>query len=247
MTKLEIAFQSVKVLIGVFIAVVIFGFVHPATAPTKLGQVYGVSAFNDLTDATLATTTLATYPGILHTILVTTPVANSVITVYDSANNAVIPATLATGTVTFGSTTTATSTATGTYAILVNGLTITSASVNNGSTTVDAAAALTAAINASSTVLNGITATSTTTNVVTLTSAFKGLNFSLSLANALQNGITLATAYTASKGSPVVATITIPASAPAPFELTFDNIFVNGLTVVQATATSTLTAEYQQN
>ena len=103
----------------------------------KLGGVYGVSAFNDYTDATLATTTLATYPGILHTIVVGTPVANSVITVCDSA--------------------------------------------------------------------------------------------------------------TSSSCAKVVATITIPSSAPAPFELTFDNIFASGLTVAQSGATSTLTAEYQQN
>jgi len=45
----------------------------------------------------------------------------------------------------------------------------------------------------------------------------------------------------------VVAKITIPSTAPAPFTLHFDGQFVNGLTVVQATATSTLTADYQQN
>jgi hypothetical protein len=135
MSKLEIAFQSLKVVLGIFIAVLVFGYTHQ---PAKLGAgVYGTPAFNDYTDATLATTTLANYPGILHTILVTTPVANSVITVYDSAS-------------------------------------------------------------------------STT-------------------------------------ASTVVAKITVPATATNPFELTFDNIFTKGLTIQQATATSTLTAEYQQN
>ena len=125
-------------IVGLVVIVVGLGFLifRPAKAPT-LGSVYSSPAFNDYTDATMATTTLANYPGILHTILVTTPVANSVITVYDSAS-------------------------------------------------------------------------STT-------------------------------------ASTVVAKITIPSSAPAPFELTFDNIFNNGLTIQQSTATSTLTAEYQQN
>jgi hypothetical protein len=104
----------------------------------KLGQVYGVSAFNDYTDATLATTTLANYPGILHTLTVTTPVASSVINVYDAAS----------------------------------------------------------------------TSTATT----------------------------------------LVATISIPSTPiTAPFTLLFDNIHTKGLTVVQSGATSTLTAEYQQN
>jgi hypothetical protein len=134
MTKLEIAFQSLKVVLGVFIAVLVFGYTHQ---PAKLGSVYGSPAFNSKTDAVSATTTLATYPGILHTIVVGTPVANSVITVCDSA--------------------------------------------------------------------------------------------------------------TSSSCAKVVATITIPSSAPAPFELTFDNIFASGLTVAQSGATSTLTAEYQQN
>jgi hypothetical protein len=128
-----------KILSGIIVVLVLACgfFFFTAKAPTKLGSVYGVSAFNDYTDATLATTTLANYPGILHTILVTTPVANSVITVYDSAS-------------------------------------------------------------------------STT-------------------------------------ASTVVAKITVPATAANPFELTFDNIFTKGLTIQQATATSTLTAEYQQN
>lgn len=128
-----------KILSGIIVVLVLACgfFFFTAKAPTKLGAIYGTPAFNDYVDATQATTTLAAYPGILHTILVTTPVANSVITVYDSAS-------------------------------------------------------------------------STT-------------------------------------ASTVVAKITIPASAPAPFELTFDNIFTKGLTVVQSGATSTLTAEYQQN
>ena len=135
MSKLEIFFQSLKVLIGVFLAVLVFNYVHPVQ---KLGSVYGNPSFDDYTLATLATTTLAAFPGILHTIVVTTPVASSVITVYDSASS---------------------------------------------------------------------TTASTT-----------------------------------------VAKITIPSTPiTAPFSLSFDNSFYNGLTVVQSGATSTLTAEYQQN
>lgn len=125
-------------IVGLAVIVVGLGFLifRPAKAPT-LGSVYSSPAFNDYTDATMATTTLANYPGILHTILVTTPVANSVITVYDAAS----------------------------------------------------------------------TSTATT----------------------------------------VIAKITVPSTAANPFELTFDNIQTKGLTVVQSGATSTLTAEYQQN
>ncbi len=137
MTKLETIFQSIKVLIGIFIAVVLFGFTK-ASAPTqKLGSVYGTPSFNDYTDAALATTTLANYPGILHTITVASPATSSVITVYDAAST--------------------------------------------------------------------------------------------------------------STASTVVATITIPSTAVAPFTLTFDNIQTKGLTVVQSGATSTITAEYKQN
>ena len=138
MTKLEIAFQSVKVAIGIFLAFLAFGYTHQ---PVKLGQVYGVPAYEDFSYSTSATTTLARFPGNLHTIVIGTPVANSVITVYDVATS-------------------------------------------------------TSAIVASST---------------------------------------------------AVVEITIPATATAPFSLSFDNRFYNGLTVVQSGATSTLTAEYQQN
>ena len=135
MSKAEYIFQSVKVALGIFIAFLVFGYVKPVQ---KLGSVYGSPAFNDYTDAASATTTLATYPGILHVINVTTPVASSVITVYDSASS---------------------------------------------------------------------TTASTT-----------------------------------------VAKISIPSTPiTAPFTLTFDNIMVNGLTVVQSGATSSITAEYQQN
>jgi hypothetical protein len=129
-----------KILSGIIVVLVLAcGFFFFTHQPVKLGQVYGVSAFNDYVDSTSATTTLATYPGILHTILVNTPIANSVIKIID--------------------------------------------------------------------------ANSTTT---------------------------------AASGT-VIATITVPSTAANPFELTFDNIMTKGLTVVQSGATSTLTAEFQQN
>ena len=129
-----------KILSGsIVILVVAFGFFFfTPKAPTKLGGVYGTPAFNDYTDAAQGTTTLAAFPGVLHTLTVTTPVASSVIKVCDSA--------------------------------------------------------------------------------------------------------------TSSSCAVVVATITIPSTPiTAPFTLTFDNIFNNGLTIQQSTATSTLTAEYQIN
>jgi len=137
MTTLNKIFLGI-VGLAVLFAVGLFAY-NSFHATQKLGQIYGVPAFNDYTDATQATTTLATYPGILHTILVTTPVASSVITVFDAVSSS----------------------------------------------------------------------TATTSNII--------------------------------------AKITIPATASNPFELTFDNIFTKGLTIQQSTATSTLTAEYQQN
>jgi len=244
MTRLEILFQSVKVALGIFIAFLVFGYVKPVQ---KLGSVYGNPAFNDYVDAVAPTTTLANYPGILHVIDVTSPVASSIITVYDSASSVLTPATKATGTFTFGVSSTSTSTATGTYFGLVNGLTITSASLNNGSTSVAVATAFATAVNASSTSLNGITASSAS-NVVTLTAPVQSVPFTLSVTSSTQNCLAVASTYTAPTGSPVIATISIPSTPiTAPFTLTFDNIMVNGLTVVQSGATSTLTAEYQQN
>ena len=131
---------SSKILSGIIVVLVVaFGFFFfTAKAPTKLGSVYGTPAFNDYTDAVSATTTLATYPGILHAIVVGTPVASSVIKVYDAAS----------------------------------------------------------------------TSTATT----------------------------------------LIATISIPSTPiTAPFTLLFDNIQASGLTVAQSGATSTFTAEYQQN
>lgn len=136
MTTLNKIFAGI-VGLAILLGVGIYAYNSLKPVPQKLGNIYGVSAFNDYTDATLATTTLANYAGILHVIDVTTPIANSVITVYDAAS----------------------------------------------------------------------TSTATT----------------------------------------VVAKITVPSTATNPFELTFDNIQTTGLTVAQSGATSSLTAEYQQN
>jgi len=136
MTTLNKIFAGI-VGLAILLGVGIYAYNSFHVVPQNLGGVYGTPAFNDYTDATLATTTLANYAGILHVIDVTTPIANSVITVYDAAS----------------------------------------------------------------------TSTATT----------------------------------------VVAKITVPSTATNPFELTFDNIFKSGLTVVQTGASSTITAEYQQN
>ena len=133
MTKFDKVILTVAIVAIVVLAgIAVYGLSHRSV---KLGSVYGTPAFDDYTDATLATTTLATFGGILHTIVITNPVSNSVITVCDSA--------------------------------------------------------------------------------------------------------------TTSSCGTTVAVITIPSSSvQEPFTLTFDNINVNGLTIQQATATSTLTAEY---
>lgn len=129
-----------KILSGIIVVLVLaFGFFFfTAQAPTKLGAVYGNPAYVTTSTATQATTTLYAFAGILHTISITKPVSNSVITIYDSAT--------------------------------------------------------------------------TTTPTI----------------------------------APLV--ITIPSSsAQSPFTLTIDGIFNNGLTIQQATATSTVNVTYQQN
>jgi len=188
-------------------------------------------------------------PGVLHSLVVNTVGAASVITLYDTNTSTIINT--ATGTITIGLSTSATSTATGTISAVINGLTVTSASMGNGSTTVQAATALTTAINASTSVL-GVTATSTTTNVVTLTATLNNqfgnvplgqLNFR---AQAVQNGLLFQTAT--NLATPIIGQITTPATTTyygAPQGVTYDAAFSKGLTITQGTATSTFTVTYQ--
>jgi hypothetical protein len=66
------------------------------------------------------------------------------------------------------------------------------------------------------------------------------------VANSVINVFDAATTSTATT-SRLVATITLPTATSTPFTLTFDNAMVYGLTVSQSGASSTITAEYNQN
>jgi hypothetical protein len=148
--------------------------------------------------------------GELGTIVVGTPAAGDVITLYDSATTTIFSAnTTATGTIsvgtsttattteistailTIGSSGTATSTATGTYQVTVNGFTIVSTSTPNGSTTANIATNLVTAINAATSSDQNVSATSTT-NVITLTASSTGSQYTISASFPVnpQNGVT---------------------------------------------------------
>ena len=124
----ETIFNVIKVAIGLVIIALFFR--GTPTAPAKLGSSqYGVPAFDDFQDATSATTTLATFPAILHTIVVTQPVSNSVISVYDAASTST--ATTAIITITIPSSTTQTPFTLTFDNINVNGLTISQATATS--------------------------------------------------------------------------------------------------------------------
>lgn len=57
---------------------------HNASPSLGSGSLY-IPAYIDYQDSVSATTTLASFSGVLHTIVFTKPVAGSVINVYDSA------------------------------------------------------------------------------------------------------------------------------------------------------------------
>jgi hypothetical protein len=80
--------QKVYSVFGTALAVALFAFLVKIESPSpSLGQVYGVSAFSVTSTATQATTTLYAFGGILHTVTITKPVSNSVITICDSATS----------------------------------------------------------------------------------------------------------------------------------------------------------------
>lgn len=85
MTKLQ---KIISGIIGVlFLFAIIFATyaVRPTTEPSLgSGSLY-VPAYTNTVDAVVATTTLANYPGVLHSITVGTPISGDVVTVYDSA------------------------------------------------------------------------------------------------------------------------------------------------------------------
>jgi hypothetical protein len=102
MTKLDKVIITVAIVaIVVLVGIAVYGLSHQSV---KLGSIYGTPAFDDYTDATLATTTLATFGGILHTIVITNPVSNSVINVYDAASTSTAVTPIATITIPSSST-----------------------------------------------------------------------------------------------------------------------------------------------
>lgn len=189
------------------------------------------------------TTTVKTSPGLLHSITLNTEATGSVITAFDTTSTTILPQVNASGTITIGSSSSATSTASGTLTAVVNGFTITSGVVGVASTSVQAATLLTTAINASSSILNFVTATSSN-NVITLTepNLQPGLFTSLSLALS-QLGFTNTSTFSLYSGTPIIAKITLPATLlnQGPQTALYDIYYTAGLLITQTGGTSTLT------
>lgn len=83
MTKRE------KVFIGLF-ALIVFGVAiystRPITEPSFGSASLYVPTYVNALDAAVATTTIANFPGVLHSVTIDTPISGNVITVYDSAS-----------------------------------------------------------------------------------------------------------------------------------------------------------------
>lgn len=73
------------VVIGIFLVGVFAALVKVESPSPSLSAVYGSSAYVTTSTSVSATTTLYNFAGVLHTISITKPVSNSVITIYDSA------------------------------------------------------------------------------------------------------------------------------------------------------------------
>lgn len=188
---------------------------------------------------TNSTTTLKTGTGLLHSVTADTVASGTVFTLYDDSSTVILPTAYASATILFGPSSSATTTATGTFSAVINGFTVTSAQVSNGSTSVQAATAMTTAINASSSLLNFITATSNS-NTVTLIASQPNVrgNFSLSITNP-QLGLTPTVSSTPANGTPIIAQITTNGSVPV--SLIYDTAFNSGLLVTESGPTSTFT------
>ena len=85
MNKPEIIVKSAIVILLGIIATFLYGFSHQMQSKNLgSGNLY-IPAYVTTSTATQATTTLYAFPGVLHSISITKPVAGSVITIYDSA------------------------------------------------------------------------------------------------------------------------------------------------------------------
>ena len=233
---------------GILIALLILvgGFVFSLARPVANAIISDIDTYTYVN--TSPTSTIDAKPGVLHTLVIDTVAAGSVITLWDAKSTSSLQQT-ATGTITFGYTSSTVSNATGTLSATINGLVVTSASLANGSSSTNAATVLTTAITASSSVL-GVTATSTN-NVITLTASLANQYGNYPFTNgfsatAVQNGLPVYTAQTLA--SPIIGQITLPATTTyetVPITATFDTSFNNGLTISQGTATSTYTVSWQ--
>ncbi len=214
---------------------------NPSSAAQLNVPSYNYSYLSNSTTGTL----LSGVPGILHTVTIDTPVASSVITFYDSANANITAPTIATATILIYPD--ATSSVTGIYLLTVNGVLVTSTSTASGSTTSTVATNIATAINAAGGA--NVTATSTGGTIV-LTAAVTGTIGNISIPSITsQNGFNFQPTFTNSMGTPIITQITLPTTLLEQGGKTsvFDVSYRNGLVVKQTTATSTLTASWQQN
>jgi hypothetical protein len=222
--------------------------IHPANGVSlytpEYNYDYGLSATTTPTSCIV----LATGQGVLHSLAVGTAGANSVITLYDSGSASVSAMTAATATIFVGPLAGATSTATGTLSFSLEGVTLTTASLPNGSSTTDAANAIGTAIQASSSILNVSVATST--NFVTITSDVTGVAGNIILpAIAPQNGFTFSNTFTNSGGTQIISRTSLaPTSTYQNYPETglYDAIYKQGLCIQETVATSSVTVGWQQ-
>ncbi len=193
---------------------------------------------------TATTSVIKGSSGFLGNLTIDTPATGTILTLYDDASTTVNAVSLAVGTMTVGGGSASTTNATGSVVAIVNGFGVTSVSLANGSTSVEAASALATAINASTSIL-GVVATSNS-NVVNVTSTITGQNGNISLnASSPQNSLTFTAAVT--KVTPIIAQITLPATLlnQGPYTATYNVQFYSGLMIKEATNTSAVTVTWQ--
>ena len=210
--------------------------------------VYNSSYFSTNSASTSTCTVLSYGAGTVHSMTVGFPAASSEITLYDSATSLVTPMTNASASIFVGPVAGATSTASGTISLLLNGQNVVTASVGNGSSTTDAATAITTAITASSSVL-GVVATSTT-NVVVVTASAVGSVGNINLpAFTNSNGFVFYNTLNPSRGTQIISQTALTSSSTnysAPQTALYDVAFRNGLCIQEITATSSITVSWQQ-
>lgn len=91
MTRAEVIGSTIFSVLAIGVVFALGYFVHTPT--TKLGAIYGNPSYVNYVYAVSGTTTLATFPGMLHTITFGTMGSSNVLTVYDS-NTSTAPSTV---------------------------------------------------------------------------------------------------------------------------------------------------------